>query len=257
MYAYLPSHHGFSELSFEELAPFRKQLLDMEKEEGIKAVKDFARKMKRERRERPKTVLKLNKSVYGILDAGQSFSSMFMQGLHLKHFKMVQSEMDPCIFYRILEDDKGCVMSNLIVITWVDDCRLFGTRDLVKEYEDLISKNCKCTLEGICAEFVSIQIKHRVEEGILEFTQEDYWIKAVERYKEFLPDAGPKERKVPLSPTDEKMLVDPVMTLILSVRSGTRVHTCTSVKEHMVCQVGTQMREKMRKTEVKIIFYFL
>ncbi len=35
-----------------------------------------------------------------------------------------------------------------------------------------------------------------------------------------------------------------VMTLILSVRSGTRVHTCTSVKEHMACQVGTQMRER-------------
>ena len=39
-------------------------------------------------------------------------------------------------------------------------------------------------------------------------------------------------------------LVMAVMTLILSVRSGTRVHTCTSVKEHMVYQVGTQMREK-------------
>ncbi len=35
-----------------------------------------------------------------------------------------------------------------------------------------------------------------------------------------------------------------VMTLILSVRSGTRVHACTSVKEHMACQVGTQMRER-------------
>ncbi len=47
-----------------------------------------------------------------------------------------------------------------------------------------------------------------------------------------------------------------VMTLILSVRSGTLVHTCTSVKEHMAGQVRTQMRE-MRKTEVKIIFYLL
>ena len=106
VYAYLPSHHGFSDLSFEELAPFRKQLKDLEAEEGIKSVKDFARRMKRERRERPKTVLKLNKSVYGIPDAGQSFS-MFMQGLHLKHCKMVQSEMDPCIFYKVMENDKG------------------------------------------------------------------------------------------------------------------------------------------------------
>jgi hypothetical protein len=66
VYAYLPSHHGYSDLSFEELAPLRKQLKDMELSEGIKSVKDFARKMKKSRRERPSHVLKLNKSIYGI-----------------------------------------------------------------------------------------------------------------------------------------------------------------------------------------------
>jgi hypothetical protein len=208
VYAYLPSHHGYSDMTFEELAPFRKQLKDMERDEGIKSVKDFARKMKKERRERPETVLRLNKSVYGIPDAGQSFS-MFMQGLHLKHCKMIQSEMDPCVFYKILEDNKGRVASYLVVITWVDDCRFFGTTDLVKEYEDTISKNCKCTLEGVSKEFVSIQINHKVEDGVLELTQEDYWIKAVERFKVYLPATGPKERKVPLSPADEKLLVEP------------------------------------------------
>ena len=97
VYAYLPSHHGFSELSFEELAPFRKQLKDMEMEEGIKSVKDFARKMKRDRRERPKTVLKLNKSVYGIPDAGQSFS-MFMQDLYLKALQNDSERNGPVCF---------------------------------------------------------------------------------------------------------------------------------------------------------------
>ncbi len=97
--------------------------------------------------------------------------------------------MDPCvaIFYKIHEDDNGIVKSYLIVITWVDDCRFFGTPDLVKEYENVISKNCKCTLEGVSREFVSIQINHKVNEGVLELTQEDYWLKAVERFKEFLP----------------------------------------------------------------------
>ena len=208
VYAYLPSHHGYSDLSLEQLAPLRKQLKDMESAEGIKSVKDFARKIKRERRERPKTILKLNKSVYGIPDAGQSFS-MFMQALHLKHCNMVQSEMDPCVFYKIIETEENKVASYLIVIMWVDDCRFFGTPDLVKEYEDTISKNCKCTLEGVSREFVSIQINHKVEEGVLELTQHDYWLKAVERFKEFLPPNGPKERKVPLSPADEKLLIEP------------------------------------------------
>jgi hypothetical protein len=164
--------------------------------------------MKKERRERPKTVLKLNKSVYGIPDAGQSFS-MFMQALHLKHCGMVQSEMDPCVFYKTIEDKDGKVKSYLIVITWVDDCRFFGTEDLVKTYEETIAKNCKCTLEGISREFVSIEINHQVEEGILKLTQNEYWVKAIERFKEFLPAAGPKERKVPLSPADERLLVEP------------------------------------------------
>ncbi len=86
---------------------------------------------------------------------------------------------------------------------------ILGTSDLIKEYEDTISKNCKCTLEGVSREFVSIQINHKVEEGILELTQNDYWTKAVERFKEFLPPSGPKERKIPLSPADEKLLIEP------------------------------------------------
>jgi hypothetical protein len=117
----------------------------MEKDGGIKSVKDFARKMKKERRESSKTVLQLNKSIYGIPDAGQSFS-MFMQGLHLKHCGMVQSEMDPCVYYKIMEDEKGLVSGYLVVISWVDDCRYFGTADLVKQYEKDIVSHCKCTL---------------------------------------------------------------------------------------------------------------
>ena len=153
-------------------------------------------------------VLQLNKSVYGIPDAGQSFS-MFMQGLHLKHCSMVQSEMDPCVFYKIIENNEGVVQSYLIAISWVDDCRYFGTEDLVKQYEDMVQKNCKCTLEGESKEFVSIQINHQLDKGFLELTQEEYWTKAVERFKEFLPKEGPKERMVPLSPADEKLIVEP------------------------------------------------
>jgi hypothetical protein len=215
VYAYLPSHFGYLELSFEALAPFRLQLKNMEKEGGIESVRNFARRIEKDRREKPKTVLQLNKSVYGIPDAGQSFS-MFMQGLYLKHCGMVQSEMDPCIFYKIpcifykvMEDEDGLVKSYLVVISWVDDCRYFGTEDLVRKYEHDIVSHCKCTLEGEAKEFVSIEINSNIKEGFLELKQEEYWIKAVDRFKEFLPATGPKSRMVPLSPADEKLLVEP------------------------------------------------
>jgi hypothetical protein len=214
VYAYLPSHHGYSNLEYEELAKFRMKLLDVLKVEGIKGIKNFSKKLRQERRVRPDTVLELKRSVYGIPDAGQSFS-MFMQSLHLKQCGMVQSDLDPCVYYKIIEEEKddlgngGVVVDYLLVITWVDDCRYFGTEKLVKLYEETISKHCKCTMEGISSEFVSIQITHDLKEKTLELTQKDYWEKAVLRFKEFLPANGPKERLVPLSPRDEKLLVEP------------------------------------------------
>jgi hypothetical protein len=123
--------------------------------------------------------LKLKQSVYGIPDAGQSFS-MFMQCLHIKQCGMIQSDIDPCIYYKIFEDQdvrdelKKKVTGFLVVISWVDDCRYFGTKDLVEEYEKTVSANCKCTMEGISKEFVSIQLNHDLAKRTMELTQEDY-----------------------------------------------------------------------------------
>ena len=202
-------------MSFEDLAKLRAQLIKLLTKDGLAGVKRFSGQMRKERRIRPKTVLKLNRSIYGVPDAGQSFA-MFMQALHLKKCGMIQSEMDPCIYYQIIQRDvqgngnaEPVLEEYLIAITWVDDVRYFGTQRLVKEYEKIISANCKCTLEGISKEFVSIQMDHQVDAKVLELKQEDYWIKAVERFKEFLGKDGPKTRLVPLSAADDKLLVEP------------------------------------------------
>jgi hypothetical protein len=213
VYAYFPSHWVYSNLEYEKLAKLRAKLVGVLKADGIKGIKDFSKRLRAERRVRPKTVLKLNRSVYGIPDAGQSFS-MFMQGLHIKQCGLIQTEIDPCIYYRIMEESKGeslekKVTGYLIVITWVDDCRYFGTKDLVDEYERVVRKNCKCTLEGASKEFVSIQLNQDLQRKTMELTQEEYWVKAIDRFKEFLVGGKPKERLVPLSPLDEKLLVNP------------------------------------------------
>jgi hypothetical protein len=140
---------------------------------------------------------------------------MFMQALHIKKCGMVQSDMDPCIYYKIMEkhDNDGSsvkkVTGFLIVISWVDDCRYFGSKDLVQEYEKIISENCKCTMEGVSKEFVSIQLNHDLSRKTMELTQEEYWEKAIARFKEFFGEGGPKVRLVPLSPSDEKLLQEP------------------------------------------------
>jgi hypothetical protein len=48
-----------------------------------------------------------------------------------------------------------------------------------------------------------------VDAKILELKQEDYWVKAVERFKEFLGKDGPKTTLVPLSAANDKLLVEP------------------------------------------------
>ena len=213
IYAYLPSHHGYSDLQYEELAEFRKQLLKIKMNQGMKGIKDFSRKLKKERRWKPEVVLELKRSVYGIPDAGQAFA-MFMQGLHIKKCGLTQCEVDPSIYFKIDEasatgEEKKVVRNFLIVITWVDDVRYFGTDEYVKEYENNVSKNCKCTMEGDSNEFVSIEIKQDLENKTVELTQEKYWEKAVERFADFLPNGKVKERRVPLSAADEKLLTEP------------------------------------------------
>ena len=212
VYAYLPSHYGYSDLEYEALAKFRAKLIDVLKSDGIQGIKAFSRKMRNERRIRPDKVLEIKRSVYGIPDAGQAFS-MFMQSLHIKKCGMVQSDIDPCIYYKIMEnagdEASNAVTAFLVVISWVDDCRYFGTPELVAEYENLITSNCKCTMEGISKEFVSIQMNHDLDKKTFELTQEEYWEKGVKRFKDFIGERGPKIRLVPLSPADEKLLVEP------------------------------------------------
>jgi hypothetical protein len=48
-----------------------------------------------------------------------------------------------------------------------------------------------------------------LENKTLELTQAKYWEKAVERFAEFLPNGKAKERRVPLSAADERMLTEP------------------------------------------------
>jgi hypothetical protein len=158
-------------------------------------------------------VLELKSSTYGIPDAGQAFA-MFMQGLHIKKCKLTQCEVDPAIYFRIDEapvelEKRMEVKDFLIAITWVDDVRYFGTEKYVKEYEEAVQQNCKCTMEGESSEFVSIEIRQDLDYKTLELTQSKYWEKAVERFAEFLPKDSVKDRRVPLSAADERLLTEP------------------------------------------------
>jgi hypothetical protein len=48
-------------------------MLQVLKKDGIAGIKRFSGAIRKERRIRPKWVLQLNRSIYGVSDAGQSF----------------------------------------------------------------------------------------------------------------------------------------------------------------------------------------
>ncbi len=49
-------------------------------------------------------------------------------------------------------------------------------------------------MEGVSKEFVSIQMNHNLRKKTFTFTQEEYWDKAIIRFKEFIGEKGPKVR---------------------------------------------------------------
>ncbi len=66
-------------------------------------------------------VFRLNKSLYGLKQAGYNWFTKLSNGLHNRDF--VQSSINPCIFFN----------HNCIVLTYVEDCIIIGdTYDQMK-----------------------------------------------------------------------------------------------------------------------------
>ena len=152
-------------------------------------------------------MLKINTAVCGIPDAGQAFA-MLMFGLHIKHCGMTQCDIDPSIYSKYEVDKDGKVKDYLIVITWTDDVRYFGTQRFIDLYEKNVQEHIKCKMLGVSKEFVSIAMKHDIAAGTLELNQPDYWVAAVQRFRDYLPSIGPKKRSTPLSISDAALLVE-------------------------------------------------
>jgi hypothetical protein len=84
IYAFLPTHHDYSSLEYEEIALLRQQFLDLVQSEGVEGLTKFAREHKKDGRRNPKHVYRCNSSIYGAPSAGHEFE-MLMHSVHTKH----------------------------------------------------------------------------------------------------------------------------------------------------------------------------
>ena len=208
LYAFVPSHGGYSSMSFEELAVLRKKLLDLVSKDGEQGLKKFAALHKRESRVNPKKCYRLNSSIYGAPSANYEWEALF-QGTHINHCGLTLSQVEPSLLVKIQVDKEDRVVEWLIAKIWTDDVRYFGTDGMRKQYEAQISEKIKVKFLGVPREFVGTEFLQDLEKGLLEMKSPKYWELAAERFKNLFPH-GPKARRNAMTLSDERTMFEEV-----------------------------------------------
>ena len=105
-------------------------------------------------------VLRLNKNLYGMKQAGRVWNKYLVERLLRIGFK--QSEHDECLFYR----------GNVIYVLYTDDSILMGTNE--KELDEVIAlieaQGLELTVEGDISDFLGVELK-READGSINCTQ--------------------------------------------------------------------------------------
>ena len=109
LYAFLPSHGNYSNLSYEDLAELRLKLLDLVEKEDEQGFKKFAAAHKRESRSNPKTCYKLNSSIYGAPSANHEWDMLF-QNAHVNKCELTLSEVEPSLYTKMGVDENDKVV---------------------------------------------------------------------------------------------------------------------------------------------------
>jgi hypothetical protein len=206
LYAFIPSHGHYSNLSFEDLAAIRLKLLKLVEKEGEAGLKKFAAAHKRESRINPKTCYKLNSSIYGAPSANHEWEMLF-QNAHVNKCGLTLSEVEPSLFVKMKVDESDNVVEWMICTIWTDDVRYFGTEEMLNEYEEELQKHIKVKLLGVPGEFVGVDFVQDLSLGTMELKAPKYWEAALAKLSKFFKN-GVKERHNPLSIYDEKIMLE-------------------------------------------------
>ncbi len=96
-------------------------------------------------------MLRLNKSLYGLKQAGYNWFAKLSNGLQDRRF--LQSNIDPCLFF-----GPGC-----IILTYVDDCIIIGNMsDRINKLVQSLhegDENFVLQDEGLIDEYLGVKIK--------------------------------------------------------------------------------------------------
>ena len=206
IYTYLPTHAGYSELEYEEIAVLRDSFLKIMETDGMDGIKKFGSNHKKQYRARPEKVYRCKASIYGNPSAGMEFEKL-MNAVHIQTAGLTQTETEPSMYFKINVDNDDTVTGFLLVIAFVDDVRYFGTEPEIEAYKKAVMSRLKVTFEKPpVSEFISIETYQDNELGLTELKMPNYFEKAKSFFKEFII-GNFKERRIPITVADEAIIL--------------------------------------------------
>lgn len=129
---------------------------------------------------------KLNKSIYGLKQAGRSWNHKFDETITKLGFHKLNS--DSCLYY--------CARRGLYIILYVDDILIFG-KDMgqIKWIKEKLSESFKMKDLGEVSSFLGLDITRCLDNGTLELSQQAYIEKVLARFgmKDCKPVATPMD----------------------------------------------------------------
>jgi hypothetical protein len=120
--------------------------------------------------------VKLNKALYGLVQAARQFYLKFADILQQIDFKV--SYADPCLFYRTNQNGR------IIMIVHVDDCYTIGDPQALKTLEkELNNKGLKLKVSNLASDYLSCDIKIDKENKMAWIGQTTLMKKVIKKFQ--------------------------------------------------------------------------
>ncbi len=112
-------------------------------------------------------VLKLNRALYGLVQAPKAWMETFIK--ELNKLGLTRSWADPCLL--IMKEEEQVVLG---IAVYVDDCLIVGKKAQVTEIIQEISKLFKIKALGIAKKYLGCEVRRDIEKGSLTIHQKEY-----------------------------------------------------------------------------------
>lgn len=116
--------------------------------------------------DRENSAIQLVKSMYGNVDAAIKFFKLFSNHLtNEEGMNMKQSRSDPCVFFKLNEDDELILM----VSVTVDDCAITGTNENIEWFMDGVEERFNITRDDVISKHLGVKYEWGTREDGMAF----------------------------------------------------------------------------------------